>query len=188
MNLPCSVLDKPIVEEKIIVAEKTKPIDPCTNDTTLLFESGSIIKMNKCYYLKIKDCFKYKEYRSAKAVQEAGLVTVDERSKPIESGGMMDIRFCSDTCLKKPIIVFMPVPTCLADQPMTLWTLNRNNRWSNSNNKLEIVKINGKDFYKKRLAACCSDHKISLNHHDALSDAMACAELYQIHLNRKVEN
>jgi DNA polymerase-3 subunit epsilon len=38
-------------------------------------------------------------------------------------------------------------------------------------------------IYGKGLAACCSEHRISLNHHDALSDALACAQLYLIHLN-----
>jgi DNA polymerase-3 subunit epsilon len=38
-------------------------------------------------------------------------------------------------------------------------------------------------IYGKGLAACCSDHRISLNHHNALSDALACAQLYLIHLN-----
>jgi DNA polymerase-3 subunit epsilon len=39
-------------------------------------------------------------------------------------------------------------------------------------------------IYGKGLAACCSDHRISLNHHDALSDAMACAQLYLNHLKQ----
>lgn len=33
-------------------------------------------------------------------------------------------------------------------------------------------------IYKSNLAALCNEHKIPLNHHDALSDARACAELY----------
>jgi DNA polymerase-3 subunit epsilon len=33
-------------------------------------------------------------------------------------------------------------------------------------------------IYKKDLATLCREHKIQLNHHDALSDALACAELY----------
>lgn len=37
-------------------------------------------------------------------------------------------------------------------------------------------------IYKKKLADLCLEHKIELNHHDALSDALACAELYKIHL------
>jgi DNA polymerase-3 subunit epsilon len=39
-------------------------------------------------------------------------------------------------------------------------------------------------IYGKGLAACCSHHGITLNHHDALSDARACAELYLMYLNR----
>ena len=38
-------------------------------------------------------------------------------------------------------------------------------------------------IYKKDLASLCREHRIKLNHHDALSDAMACAELYAMHLN-----
>lgn len=33
-------------------------------------------------------------------------------------------------------------------------------------------------IYKKGLATLCCDYDIELNHHDALSDARACAELY----------
>jgi len=38
-------------------------------------------------------------------------------------------------------------------------------------------------IFKKNLATLCREHRIQLNHHDALSDAMACAELYRIHLS-----
>jgi DNA polymerase-3 subunit epsilon len=33
-------------------------------------------------------------------------------------------------------------------------------------------------IYRKKLATLCSQYRIPLNHHDALSDARACAELY----------
>jgi DNA polymerase-3 subunit epsilon len=33
-------------------------------------------------------------------------------------------------------------------------------------------------IYKSNLANLCQEHNIPLNHHDALSDARACAELY----------
>ena len=39
-------------------------------------------------------------------------------------------------------------------------------------------------IYKKKLASLCQEHRIPLNHHDALSDALACAELYKMHLNK----
>ena len=37
-------------------------------------------------------------------------------------------------------------------------------------------------IYKSNLASLCSQYQIPLNHHDALSDAKACAELFKIHL------
>jgi DNA polymerase-3 subunit epsilon len=40
-------------------------------------------------------------------------------------------------------------------------------------------------IYKKGLAKLCLEHIIALNHHDALSDAKACGELYLRYLNNK---
>jgi DNA polymerase-3 subunit epsilon len=37
-------------------------------------------------------------------------------------------------------------------------------------------------IYRDNLASLCKKHKISLNHHEALSDAKACAQLYLKHL------
>ena len=39
-------------------------------------------------------------------------------------------------------------------------------------------------IYKKKLNVLCDEHAIPLNHHDALSDARACAELYLRHLRK----
>lgn len=39
-------------------------------------------------------------------------------------------------------------------------------------------------IYKKGLAKLCIEHNIKLNHHDALSDALACAQLYMMHLEK----
>ncbi len=38
-------------------------------------------------------------------------------------------------------------------------------------------------IYKRNLAAVCQNYNIPLNHHDALSDARACALLFLKHLN-----
>ena len=35
--------------------------------------------------------------------------------------------------------------------------------------------------YPVNLAACCARHQIPLDHHNALSDALACAKLYLLH-------
>ena len=37
-------------------------------------------------------------------------------------------------------------------------------------------------LYRKNLASLCNEYDIPLNHHDALSDARACAMLYMMHL------
>ena len=37
-------------------------------------------------------------------------------------------------------------------------------------------------IFGDNLASLCKEYKISLNHHDALSDAMACAELFKRYL------
>ena len=39
-------------------------------------------------------------------------------------------------------------------------------------------------IYRTNLADLCKKHNISLNHHDALSDARACAELYLKYLDK----
>jgi DNA polymerase-3 subunit epsilon len=39
-------------------------------------------------------------------------------------------------------------------------------------------------IYGKNLKSLCQEHAIALNHHYALSDAMACAALYLIHLRK----
>ncbi|REG77467.1 exonuclease domain-containing protein [Algoriphagus antarcticus] len=40
-------------------------------------------------------------------------------------------------------------------------------------------------IFGDNLASLCKHYKIPLNHHEALSDAMACSNLYQIHLRNE---
>ena len=51
--------------------------------------------------------------------------------------------------------------------------LNLADKWECS---LKIYRTKG--FNPANLAACCSEMSIKLNHHEALSDARACAKLY----------
>lgn len=39
-------------------------------------------------------------------------------------------------------------------------------------------------IYKQKLNVLCGTFGIKLNHHDALSDAMACAQLFMLHNNK----
>lgn len=50
---------------------------------------------------------------------------------------------------------------------------------------IEIPEYTGHCTYKiygDNLASLCKEYNIPLNHHEALSDAMACAQLYKMHL------
>lgn len=40
-------------------------------------------------------------------------------------------------------------------------------------------------IYRSGLAALCNSYNIPLHHHDALSDAKACAELFKMYLGRR---
>lgn len=40
-------------------------------------------------------------------------------------------------------------------------------------------------LYRDNLASLCQQHSIPLNHHDALSDARACAKLFKMHLQKQ---
>ena len=59
------------------------------------------------------------------------------------------------------------------DFPVLSKTLEYYNMPTPEYNKFCTYKI-----YKSNLANLCQEHNIPLNHHDALSDARACAELY----------
>jgi DNA polymerase-3 subunit epsilon len=39
-------------------------------------------------------------------------------------------------------------------------------------------------LYGKKLSLLCQQYRIELNHHDALSDALACAQLFWLYVNR----
>lgn len=41
-------------------------------------------------------------------------------------------------------------------------------------------------LFRKNLATLCKEYNIPLNHHDALSDARACANLFLIHLQKEI--
>ena len=43
-------------------------------------------------------------------------------------------------------------------------------------------------IYRDNLASLCKKHSIPLNHHDALSDARACGELFKMHLNNNLNS
>ena len=65
------------------------------------------------------------------------------------------------------------------DFPVLSKTLDYYNLSTPDYNKFCTYKI-----YRTNLADLCKKHNIPLNHHDALSDAKACAELYLKYLDK----
>lgn len=65
------------------------------------------------------------------------------------------------------------------DFPVLNKTLEYYNMQTPDYNKFCTYKI-----YKSNLATLCNEHKIPLKHHDALSDAKACAKLFLMHLRK----
>lgn len=43
-------------------------------------------------------------------------------------------------------------------------------------------------IYHKNLKDLCAEYNLPLNHHDALSDALACAKLFELHLKKCTRN
>ena len=177
----------PIVKEVVITEKPLKPevkkvVDPCTDDTTIISSSGSRTVVNRCFYNKCraKGCFSYEEYLTANTVEEANLETIAEDGDELLSGGMINIQFCdgdsSNSCLKKPIIIYLPVPPCLSSEQMTLWVKGQSNRWRDTRRKIEIVTIADRQYYKmeifcpgfyncdvrKKRKRCSPDMKIKL--------------------------
>ena len=55
---------------------------------------------------------------------------------------------------------------------------------------MEVPDYTGHCTYKifgDNLSSLCTKYKIPLNHHDALSDALACAKLFMLHASNKME-
>lgn len=54
--------------------------------------------------------------------------------------------------------------------------------------KIAVPKFTGHctyQIYREGLASLCQRHNIQLDHHDALSDAAACAELFKLYSQKK---
>jgi DNA polymerase III subunit epsilon len=66
-------------------------------------------------------------------------------------------------------------------QTMTAFDLNYNELNVGSKWECTVKIFRKKGLSKVNLAACCDRYDIPLDHHNALSDAKACAQLYLIH-------
>ena len=133
----------PVKEKKNIVR------DTCLKDTTIVLPQGTVFIMNRCEYLRIKDSLKITEYLTPKSIQESNLTTLSETNEQLFTAGMWNFKFPKDTCLKKPLIIRVPVDSCLSRYRMMLWIGRSNGRWGNPQlRRVKIVTVGNQKFYQ----------------------------------------
>ncbi|HTB32124.1 MAG TPA: OmpA family protein [Bacteroidia bacterium] len=123
---------------------------PCSHDTTIMLTAGSKVTMSICDYERMGGEFHITEVLNGDAVRKSGLNTMGDDGTPLMSGGMFDIRFKNDSCLKKPITIRVPVDTCIKQpKKMQQYVYNyRNGYWTRTRAKVRVVKVNKVLFYE----------------------------------------
>jgi len=136
--------------KEILIEEKKNVIqDTCTKDTTVILIQGTSFTINLCEYIKIKDSLKITEYFTPQSIKESGLTTLTETGDQLYTAGMWDFKFPKDTCLKKPLIIRVPVDSCLKNYKMSLWYGQANGRWINARSRgVKIVTIGNQKYYQ----------------------------------------
>ncbi|XOV68433.1 MAG: OmpA family protein [Fluviicola sp.] len=134
---------KPILHESVEIVEK---VNDCLEDTVITLPQGTRYKINKCFYLQNPDCVKIKEFYTAKALAEEGLLTVSEDGDQLISSGMMDYEVCDGI----EVDIFIPslgIP-CGA-QKMQRWEANEEGAWVLvSPNEVPVVQIADQEYFQ----------------------------------------
>ncbi len=130
-------------------SEEIAAINRCSHDTLITTADGARVSMSICDYERTGGDFQVNAVLNGHAVRESGLNTMGDDGTPLMSGGMFNIKFKNDSCLKKPITVFVPVDTCVKQpRKMMKYVYNyRNGRWTRTRVHIRVVKQNGKLFY-----------------------------------------
>jgi hypothetical protein len=147
----------PIIEETL---EKEIPVDTCKSDTSITLDQGTVLTLNKCEYLKKKDCLDFGEIFTPEAVQRENINTVDNRGNPLVSFGMFSIKKkpgCDRTCLDTTLVINIPVPDdkCINLRPR-LFDLNGQNTWTRDGGSVRMVTINNRKYYQFTLTDPCT--------------------------------
>jgi len=137
--------------------------DPCSEDTTIMMPSGSMLVFNKCEYLEKADCFEIKEFFDPTALSENSLTTIDDEGNPLASGGMFGFPLknnrCSNLCFPTPVIIRFAVgKNCLPCSRPSLYNIGDDGNWSKGED-LKLVLINGVYYYEIELI--CLDQMIN---------------------------
>ena len=160
----------PVADNVVEVADKLSPQTPTDTcyDTLIYVGDGTIVKMDRCEYLKQKDCIQFTAYDSPERIRDSNMTTLDSVGNALLSGGMFEFKTCNDSCLKDPIKIRIPVP-CNVPLNMFLFTRNLSGNWINDTTEVKLIKIDGIYYYEfevicpgKKNADCwaCEEGKI----------------------------
>ena len=129
-------------------AEKAIAVDPCEGDTLVQLADGAMFKMNKCEYLKLKDCMTIKAFVSIESIKGSKFSTMGASGQIMSTAGMVDVRLCADTSLANDIIVYVPTTqTCKPAGIIDLWTSYNNDRWNSRSKKADTETVGGQTYF-----------------------------------------
>lgn len=140
----------PPLVKTVEIEEVVEQKEDCTQDTIIQLFRGSLLKMNKCAYLRNPNCVKIKEFLDAESLRQEGLETMTEDGQELISGGMLKYEICKDYQVQ----VYMPVPISCDDfDDMDLWERNEDGSWKKiSRSPLKITTINNVRYYPLSLS------------------------------------
>ncbi len=139
-----------IIKKRHMTNAEIAASDPCSHDTLITLASGTRVNMSICDYERMGGEFKINEVLSGESVRQSGLNTMGDDGTPLMSGGMFNFKFKNDSCLKKPVVIRVPVDTCIKQpKKMMKYVYNyKNNRWKKTRAHIKVVKVDGKLYYE----------------------------------------
>lgn len=117
----------------------------CVGDTLVPLPSGTLIKVNKCVYLKNPSCFNVSEFVSGDQVRESELHTIDEDGNPLVSGGMLSFDIC-DSIEVTALVPRNRGGNCLTGD-MNLYAIDQDGNWKLIDIETVPVEIYGGQEY-----------------------------------------
>ncbi len=142
----------PVADNVMEVDDKLSPQTPTDTcyDTLIYVGDGTIIKMDRCEYLRKKDCLQFTAFDTPESIRNSNMTTLDSAGNALMSGGMFIFKTCNDTCLDEPITVRMPVPGNIV-MDMDLYTLNTDGSWTRIGSGNRVVKMSGTYYYEMEI-------------------------------------
>lgn len=138
-----------IAVKETVAEEVPEKKEDCTEDTTIVFPKGTLVKVNKCDFLRNPNCYKIQEYLDANSLRAENIETMTEHGEQLVSGGMLKY----DICEGKKITCYVPLSTTCDNEGMDLWERKKDGTWKKvSKSPLKTEVINNVRYYPLTLS------------------------------------